>query len=242
MLSHAEQGLVAVLPVEVDEAPAFLRELRDGREAAVAIRPRPAVPRDHTAEHDLVLADHEPPLDRALRRAVADGTGVRPPSDEQLDGVDEQRLACSGLARECGHARAEHEHELVDDPEVADSELGQHGSAVASAITQAELRLEDAVEVALPERDESSAAVRGRALDDVALLELAHARAVNRQGRRAVPDHLEAERLAGIEDQRTVEQHVRRHRREQQQRGDGETRSAPVPKASTPSSRLASRR
>ena len=113
--------LVAVLAMKVDEASTFVGELRDGGQAAVAIGPRSAVAWDHAAQHDLVLTDHEPALDRALRRAVADDAAVGAPADEQLDGVDEQRLACTGLAREGGHARAEHEHELVDDPEVADA-------------------------------------------------------------------------------------------------------------------------
>ena len=39
LLRDAEQRLVAVLPMEVDEAATFIRELRDGREAAVAIGP-----------------------------------------------------------------------------------------------------------------------------------------------------------------------------------------------------------
>ena len=39
LLRDTEQRLVAVLSVQVDEAPAFIGELRDGREAAVAIGP-----------------------------------------------------------------------------------------------------------------------------------------------------------------------------------------------------------
>ena len=61
---------------------------------------------------------------------MTDRAAVSPPADEQLDRVDEQRLARAGLAREGGHAGAEHEHELVDDTQVADGELGQHGSEV----------------------------------------------------------------------------------------------------------------
>ena len=37
LLRDTEQGLVAVLPMEVDEAAAFIGKLRNGREAAVAI-------------------------------------------------------------------------------------------------------------------------------------------------------------------------------------------------------------
>ncbi len=83
-----------------------------------------------------------------------------PPADEELDGVDEEGLPCAGLAGQRGHAGSEHEDELLDHPEVANSELGQHRSAVApSAITQTELRLQDAVEVTAAERDEARAAV-----------------------------------------------------------------------------------
>ena len=60
---------------------------------------------------------------------------VGPPSDEQLDGVDEQGLARAGLAGERGHAGAEHEHELVDDAEVANRQLDQHSVSDRSGRT-----------------------------------------------------------------------------------------------------------
>src|SRR5262245_58063191 len=78
------------------------------------------------------------------------------------------------------------------------------GQTAASAVVQAELRLEDAVEVALAERDEARTPIGGRALDDVTLVELADAGAVDRQRRRTMADHFEAQRLARVEDQRPV--------------------------------------
>ena len=48
-----EEGLVRVLPVEVDEARAPLGELSDRRQPAVDVRPAPAVARDDAGQHDL---------------------------------------------------------------------------------------------------------------------------------------------------------------------------------------------
>ena len=131
LLGDPEERLVAVLAVEVDEPLTFVGELTDRCEPSVAVRTRPALARDHSAEHDLGVVDDEASLDRALTRTVAHDAALGSSTNEQLDRVDEQGLACTGLAGERRHAGAEHEHELVDHTQVADSELGQHESAVA---------------------------------------------------------------------------------------------------------------
>ena len=45
--------------------------------------------------------------------------GIGLPAHEQLDGVDDERLARAGLPRERGHAGAEDQAEVLDDPKVS---------------------------------------------------------------------------------------------------------------------------
>src|SRR5207249_845628 len=52
--------------------------------------------------------------------------GVAPPSHEELDGLDDERLAGAGLARQGCHALVQYQREVGDHTEVADAELGQH--------------------------------------------------------------------------------------------------------------------
>lgn len=79
----------------------------------------------------------------------------------------------------------------------------------ASAVRQPELRLQDPVEVPAAEPHEVGV-VRGRRADDrVALPQLAPVAAVDRQGRGAVAQDLEADLDVGGDDHRPVEQHVR---------------------------------
>ena len=60
-----------------------------------------------------------------------------------------QRLARAGLAGDRGQARAEEQVEVGDDAEVVDAQLDQHLRALP--VGEAELGLQDLVEVAGPE-------------------------------------------------------------------------------------------
>ncbi|MFN8026251.1 MAG: hypothetical protein U0W40_20235 [Acidimicrobiia bacterium] len=84
---------MGVLAVEVDEAGARLRELRDGGQAAVDVGKASAVA-DH-GQHDLVagVGIGEAALDAAPVGPVAHEPGVGLAADQQLDRLDEQRLA-----------------------------------------------------------------------------------------------------------------------------------------------------
>ena len=137
----------------------------------------------------------------------------------------------------------EHEDELVDDPEVANGELGQHGSAVPR---QRSLRPNFAFRMRwkLRRPNVTSRALRSAGEQSTMSPSPSSPTLVpstdNVGG--TVADHLEAERLARIEHQRAVEQHVRRHRGEHEGAMARATRSAPAPTASMRSSRSASRR
>ncbi len=96
-----------------------------------------------------VSASHEATLDARLVGAGAHEAGVGPAADQQLDGLDQQRLAGAGLARERGQARAEHQGQLArSTPRFATC---SSTSIRALPIGQAELGLQDLVEVAWPE-------------------------------------------------------------------------------------------
>ena len=117
---------MGVLPVEVDDPDGRLGEGGDGRGPPVDVGPGPPVDRDHAGEHELVVADDEATVDAGLGRAGPDDRGVGPAADEQLQGLDEHRLAGAGLPRDGGQPRPEAQVEPLDHAEVLDVQLGQH--------------------------------------------------------------------------------------------------------------------
>src|SRR5581483_9182127 len=89
---------------------------------------RPAIAGEHTGEdHFAPLVGLEAPFDACFGRAQPDERGVGTPPEEQLDRLDEQRLAGTGLAGDRGAAGIEQHGDVVDDPEVSDVELAEHG-------------------------------------------------------------------------------------------------------------------
>ena len=65
--------------------------------------------------------------DRRLGRAAAHEAGVRPRTDRQAQAVEDDRLACPGLAGERGQARADGQVQGLDEHDVADPKSDQHG-------------------------------------------------------------------------------------------------------------------
>ncbi len=101
-----EQALVGVLAVEVDGPRPQLGQRRRRRQATVDVGPRSTVGRDHPRHDVLVVADHEPAFDPCLGRARADDRRIGATADQQVDRLDQHRLAGTGLAGERGQTRA----------------------------------------------------------------------------------------------------------------------------------------
>ena len=109
-----QQALVGVLAVQVDHVAGQLGQVGHRGRPAVDVGPRPAVGGDHPRQHDLVGAvgvDDEAPVDAGLgSRPVRTIAGVGAAADQQVDRLDEHRLAGAGLAGQRGHPGVEHEH------------------------------------------------------------------------------------------------------------------------------------
>ncbi len=228
-----EQRLVRVLTVEIDETRAELGELARGREATVDVRATAALARDHPRDHRLVarIGVDETTLHARFESAVADKSGVGASADEQLERLHDERLARTGLSGDGGEAGAEQQLEVGDDAEVDDVQLGKHPGPDLS-IGKAELGLQDLVEVTRAQRDDARRPGTPRARDRVAGGQFSELATVGGEHDRTVVADGEAQRLLGVEHERTVEEHVRRHRREQQaavtRRHDGPTRGERV--------------
>jgi len=106
-----------MLTVQIDGALAQLGEVRHGGQTAVDVRTGPAIGRDHTGHHVLVVTDHEPAFDARLRGTGAHHGGVGTSAHQEADGFDEHRLPGAGLAGERREAVPEHQVEAVDHPE-----------------------------------------------------------------------------------------------------------------------------
>ena len=79
--------------------------------------------------HDrrVVLRKFESRADLTLRRAVADQAAVAPGAKRQRKRVEKNRFAGAGLAGQNGKASVEFEIKLVDQNDVADGQLNEHG-------------------------------------------------------------------------------------------------------------------
>jgi hypothetical protein len=125
--SSSAARCVRVLPVQVHHVGRSLGERCHRRQPSVDVGPRTAVGGDDPGEHrlDAVRGD-ETPVDACLGRTVADDRGVGAATDQQLDRLDEHRLARPGLAGDCGQPRPEHEFDAFDHSEVLEVQFGEH--------------------------------------------------------------------------------------------------------------------
>ena len=127
LVGRHEQRLVRVLAVQVDEAPPVLGQLRHGREPAVDVAARPAVGgHDAGQRRPPRRRRHEAAFDARFGGALAHQLRVGPAAAQQLERVDEQRLARAGLAGDRGEPGPERHAQLGDDAEVLDAQLRQH--------------------------------------------------------------------------------------------------------------------
>ncbi len=135
LLGRSQERLVGMLAVEIDEPPSAFGELGDGREPTVHVAARPAFRRYDAREHHLVVAVVEPPFDARFRRALAHHLWIGASATEQVERVDDQRLARAGLAGDDREAGNERHLQLGDDPEILDTELRQHAPTGPEART-----------------------------------------------------------------------------------------------------------
>ncbi len=112
----AQQGLMHVLAVEVDELVPDLRQHRHWCHTTVHIGARASRGGNGTGKDHLFVADQEPPLHGRFRGARSHHGALRPAAQEQLEGLDDEGLAGAGLTGERRHAGADHEVEIRDDP------------------------------------------------------------------------------------------------------------------------------
>ena len=138
----AQERVVGVLAVDVGEKASGLPQLGQGGRCAVDVGPRAATGLDYPAQEaslDVEVVGAQPGAQgafggrlelrgdlRPLGPGPHRGT-VRPLPQGEGQGIHENRLAGTGLARERGHARREHERQVGDDAEVVNCELEQHG-------------------------------------------------------------------------------------------------------------------
>src|SRR4029077_11615593 len=73
------------------------------------------------------LETPRPRIGGALRRAVADQAGVAPGAKRQRKRIEKNRFPGAGLAGQNGKATVEFEIKLVDQNDVADGQLNEHG-------------------------------------------------------------------------------------------------------------------
>ena len=126
---RTQKRLVGVLAVEVDEVPTRLLEGGEGRHLAVDLGTGATGTRDRAREDHLVfpLGGGESALDGRLVRTTAHHRGVDAPADEELERLDDERLARAGLPGDCRHAGAEDDVHVLNDPQLADAQFAEHG-------------------------------------------------------------------------------------------------------------------
>ena len=87
----------------------------------VDVPPRAPAQRHDAREHDFGVTVDEAALHTRLVGAVAHQGRVGTATAQEIERVDDQRLARAGLAGDHGHAVADHQLEVGDDPEVLDA-------------------------------------------------------------------------------------------------------------------------
>jgi hypothetical protein len=104
----SEQTLVLVLTVQVDESRTELGEIADRSKPTVDISPRPPITRHDTTEQTLHAVDvDESSFDSQLVCAGPNHRRIRTLANEQIDRLDDHRLAGTRLASEHRQALAE---------------------------------------------------------------------------------------------------------------------------------------
>src|SRR5205814_936430 len=129
-----EQRLVLVLSVQLDEPAREVLQRAGRSKSAVDERAAPALRGDLASDDQLFAAALE---DGFYRRAVFAGANQvarRPAAQQQADGLDEDRFAGAGFAREDVQPRLELDLGGVNDGQVADAQEAEHGESARTPI------------------------------------------------------------------------------------------------------------
>ncbi|MNF70206.1 hypothetical protein D3C84_521080 [compost metagenome] len=138
-----EQHLVGVLAVDVDQQLAKAAQLHQGNGYPVDVAAGAPLGGEHPPHYALPLVfqlvggepgaggrvaiQQETRADLGLVAARSHHAGLGPLAEAEAERVDGNGFACAGFTRDAGHAGLQIEFEKLDDSEVVDGQLGQHG-------------------------------------------------------------------------------------------------------------------
>ena len=118
-----------MLGVQLDEVRAGARQLPHRREPTVDVGAAAPVGGQDAGEDLLgAVVALEAALDAGLRGAPTHERRVGSPTEEQVERLDEQRLAGTRLAGDGGEPGPEQQRQVVDDPEIGDVQLPQQAA------------------------------------------------------------------------------------------------------------------
>ncbi len=123
-----EQSLVIVLAVQLDQTRREIAKRRRGGQRAVDERATASLRRDLPADDHFAVAGVEDRLDGRDVFARPHEVARRARAKQQSDGFDEDRLAGARFARQDVQAGFELDLDFVDDREVLDAQVAQHGA------------------------------------------------------------------------------------------------------------------
>ena len=193
----ARQRLEFVLAVDIDDQCADVAQQRERHRHAIEIAARAAIGGDDAAHRELVVgvdrlfgeqvaqrrravADVEGGGELGALRAGAHHFGAALAAGEQRQRVDDDGLARAGFAREHGEPRAHLELDQIDDGEVTNLQVGQHGSLglVEAAATPMELGAQQAVVLEPVRMQQRDLARGGMHLETIARQQFAERHAI----------------------------------------------------------------
>jgi hypothetical protein len=117
---------VVVLTVKINQSATNLRKFSDRGKTSVDVAARTTLGRYDSSDHTLAVSEIEATFDNSF---VSAGTNHRYfgfTANEQFNCRHDKRLSRTGLARYCSHPGREHEGQLFDHTEIANSKFTQH--------------------------------------------------------------------------------------------------------------------
>jgi hypothetical protein len=128
MRGRIEQGVVFVLSVKFDEASREVLQGAGGRQFPVDVRPAPPLGGDLATNEQFFAARLEDGLDRRDLFAGTNEVAGRASAQQEPDGLDQDGLACPGLARQNIEAGLEFNLRRVDHGQAFDAQKAKHGA------------------------------------------------------------------------------------------------------------------